>query len=213
MTLLIGSGPYDSCTGRRGQIGDIKKQIGHGWDFFLAVFYILWMQGVFMLQEVKRGQIYYANFVRLTPEISSEQFGMRPVLVLQNDVGNLYSPTTIVAAMSTRVNKKHRLPTHVIFKCDVLPKESVVLLEQVRTIDKKRFIHYVGEVSSEVMWHIDQAMLVSFGISYKPQIPLIKSPIQSNVSLENADRKPDYDENTSARILYNDRRPNYEPGN
>ena len=97
--------------------------------------------------------------------------------------------------MSTRVNKKHHLPTHVIFKCDVLPKESVVLLEQVRTIDKKRLIHYVGEVSSDVMWHIDQAMLVSFGISYKPQITLIKSPIQSNVSLENADREPDYDEN------------------
>ena len=135
-----------------------------------------------MLPEVKRGQIYYANFVHLAPEISSEQFGIRPVLVLQNDVGNLHSPTTIVAAISTRVNKKHRLPTHVNFKCDALPRESVVLLEQVQTIDKKRLIHYVGGVSNDVMWHIDQAMLVSFGISYKQQPTIIKSPMQSNPS-------------------------------
>jgi mRNA interferase MazF len=110
---------------------------------------------------VKRGELYYAD---LSPVVGSEQGGIRPVLVLQNDVGNRYSPTVIAAATTSRTDKA-RLPTHIELKgrdyC--LPKDSVVLLEQIRTIDKSRLKEKIGELPGDVMNKVNRALLVSLG--------------------------------------------------
>ncbi len=111
---------------------------------------------------IKRGDLFYAD---LSPVIGSEQGGVRPVVVLQNDVGNKYSPTIIVAAITSRLNKA-RLPTHinVMAKGLALPKNSVVLLEQVRTIDKKRLREKIGSFPDEIMTKIDKALRISLGL-------------------------------------------------
>lgn len=111
---------------------------------------------------VKRGDIYYAD---LSPVIGSEQGGVRPILVIQNDVGNKYSPTIIVAAITSQINKA-RLPTHIeITAPDYgLPKDSVVLLEQIRTIDKKRLREKIGKFDDELMRSIDDALKISVGL-------------------------------------------------
>ena len=103
---------------------------------------------------VKRGDIYYAD---LSPVIGSEQGGVRPILVIQNDVGNKYSPTIIVAAITSQINKA-RLPTHIeITAPDYgLPKDSVVLLEQIRTIDKKRLREKIGKFDEDMMRRVDE---------------------------------------------------------
>lgn len=95
----------------------------------------------------------------------SEQGGLRPVLILQNDTGNKYSPTTIVAAITSRQSKS-RLPTHVNITADGLAKDSVVLLEQIRTIDKSRLTEYVGRLDKQTMETVDRAIVISFGIQY-----------------------------------------------
>ena len=112
--------------------------------------------------NVKRGDIYYAD---LSPVIGSEQGGVRPVLVIQNDVGNKYSPTIIVAATTSQINKA-RLPTHIEINAQDfgLPKDSVVLLEQIRTIDKKRLREKIGHFTEEVMVEVDNGLKVSIGI-------------------------------------------------
>ena len=111
---------------------------------------------------VKRGDIFYAD---LSPVIGSEQGGVRPVLVIQNDVGNKYSPTIIVAAITSQINKA-RLPTHIeIIAPDFgLPKDSVVLLEQIRTIDKKRLREKLGRFNEELMRTVDEAIKISVGL-------------------------------------------------
>ena len=111
--------------------------------------------------EIKRGEIFYAD---LSPVVGSEQGGVRPVLVIQNDVGNKYSPTVIVCAVTSQ-KKKEKLPTHIEFrKGDFgLNKDSVALLEQIRTIDKRRLKDKIGVVSGEVMRRIDKALLISLG--------------------------------------------------
>lgn len=111
---------------------------------------------------VKRGDIFYAD---LSPVIGSEQGGVRPVLVVQNDVGNKYSPTIIVAAITSQINKA-RLPTHIeIVAPDFgLPKDSVVLLEQIRTIDKKRLREKIGRFSEDMMRSVDEALKISLGL-------------------------------------------------
>lgn len=111
---------------------------------------------------IKRGDVFFAD---LSPVVGSEQGGQRPVLIVQNDVGNKYSPTVIVAAITAKIAKA-KLPTHVeIHKEDVgLIKDSVVLLEQVRTIDKKRLIQKLGTLSPELMEKVDVALLVSLGL-------------------------------------------------
>lgn len=114
------------------------------------------------MNEIKRGEIYFAD---LNPVVGSEQDGVRPVLVLQNDIGNKYSPTTIVAAITSRKTKQP-LPTHVHIRTEGLKTESIVLLEQIRTIDKRRMREYVGAVSREDMRQIDRAIITSFGIAY-----------------------------------------------
>ena len=111
---------------------------------------------------VKRGDIYYAN---LSPVVGSEQGGHRPVLVIQNDVGNKYSPTVIVVAITSQISKG-KLPTHVEIssRYSNLEKDSVILLEQLRTIDKRRLKEKVTHLSDEVMGMIDEAIKVSLGL-------------------------------------------------
>jgi mRNA interferase MazF len=110
---------------------------------------------------IKRGEIYYAD---LNPVIGSEQGGIRPIVVLQNDVGNKYSPTVIAAATTSKLDKA-RLPTHIALPKDTasLPKNSVVLLEQIRTIDKSRIKEKIGELPVEFMQQINDALLISLG--------------------------------------------------
>ena len=112
---------------------------------------------------IKRGDIYYAD---LSPVIGSEQGGIRPVLVVQNDVGNKYSPTVIAAVITSQINKA-KLPTHI--EIDALEygltKDSVVLLEQVRTIDKKRLKEKIGHIDEPLMGKVNEAITISFGIN------------------------------------------------
>ena len=111
--------------------------------------------------KVKRGDIFYAD---LSPVVGSEQGGVRPVLVVQNDVGNKYSPTIIVAAITSQMNKV-KLPTHVEVSADFgLPKNSVVLLEQIRTIDKKRLREKVGYTDEFFMKKVNEALLKFVGV-------------------------------------------------
>ncbi len=111
---------------------------------------------------IKRGDIYYAD---LSPVIGSEQGGVRPVLIIQNDVGNRYSPTVIAAAITSQQDKT-RLPTHIKVSADDcgLSKDSIVLLEQVRTIDKQRLKERMGSLGVGAMDRVDQALSVSFGL-------------------------------------------------
>ena len=111
---------------------------------------------------VKRGDIFYAD---LSPVIGSEQGGVRPVLIIQNDVGNKYSPTVIVVAITSQINKA-KLPTHIELdaKSHGLPKDSVILTEQIRTIDKKRLREKIGILSDEKMDNVNSSLLVSIGL-------------------------------------------------
>lgn len=111
---------------------------------------------------VKRGEIYYAD---LSPVVGSEQGGIRPVLIVQNDVGNKYSPTVIAAAITSQQDKTE-LPTHIKVDADDcgLSKNSIVLLEQVRTIDKQRLRERMGSLGSGAMNRINRALSVSFGL-------------------------------------------------
>jgi len=112
---------------------------------------------------VKRGDIYYAD---LSPVIGSEQGGIRPVLIVQNDVGNKYSPTIIAAAITSQINKA-KLPTHIEISAEEygLNKDSVILLEQIRTIDKKRLREKIGRLDDGLMEQVNEAIGVSFGLS------------------------------------------------
>ena len=113
--------------------------------------------------QIRKGDIYFAD---LSPVVGSEQGGVRPVLVVQNDVGNRFSPTIIVAAVTSQL-KKAKLPTHVPIHADGsgLDRDSVVLLEQLRTIDKKRLREQIGTVNHEVIGTVDDALSVSLGIT------------------------------------------------
>ena len=112
--------------------------------------------------NVRRGDIYYAD---LSPVVGSEQGGLRPVLIIQNDVGNRYSPTVIAAAITSKMGKS-RLPTHIDIHADKvgLAKDSVVLLEQVRTLDKRRLKERMGHLDEQTMQTVNSAIAVSFGI-------------------------------------------------
>lgn len=112
--------------------------------------------------NVKRGDIFYAD---LSPVVGSEQGGTRPVLIVQNDTGNRHSPTVIAAAITSQTGKT-KLPTHIhLTGPDVgLTKDSVVLLEQIRTIDKRRLREHMGSLNHEMMNRVDAAIAVSFGL-------------------------------------------------
>ncbi len=111
---------------------------------------------------VKRGDIYYAD---LSPVVGSEQGGIRPVLIVQNDVGNKYSPTVIAAAITSQINKA-KMPTHIELAAKEygLNKDSVILLEQIRTIDKKRLREKIGHLDDSLMSTVNEALLISFGL-------------------------------------------------
>ncbi|ODR28286.1 type II toxin-antitoxin system PemK/MazF family toxin [Eisenbergiella tayi] len=111
---------------------------------------------------IQRGDIYYAD---LTPVVGSEQGGIRPVVIIQNNAGNRYSPTVIVAAITSRLNK-HRLPTHIWIGSDFpgLYRNSMVLLEQVRTIDRSRLKEYIGSLNQAQVMRMNRAISISLGL-------------------------------------------------
>ena len=117
--------------------------------------------------SVRRGDIFYAD---LSPVVGSEQGGVRPVLIIQNDMGNRHSPTVIAAAITSQLNKA-KLPTHIELldpHCG-LTKDSVVLLEQIRTLDKRRLRERMGRLDVEKMAQVDPAIAVSFGLRSRPR--------------------------------------------
>lgn len=115
------------------------------------------------MEEIKRGEIYYAD---LSPVVGSEQGGIRPIVVLQNDIGNKYSPTIIVAAITSQINKA-KIPTHIELPSSLylLPKDSVVLLEQIRTIDKTRLKQKISCLDGPKMKEVNRAILISLGFA------------------------------------------------
>ena len=116
-----------------------------------------------MSNEVKKGDIFFAD---LSPSVGSEQSGTRPVLIVQNDTGNKFSPTVIAAAITS--HHKNNLPTHITIKsneCQGLKKDSVVLLEQIRTLDKRRLRFKLGSISSDLIEQVNKALGVSLGIN------------------------------------------------
>lgn len=133
-------------------------------------------------QEILRGQIYYAN---LDPALGSEQGGIRPVLILQNNLGNAYSPTVITAPITSQMKKMDQ-PTHVpISSFRGLARCSMVMLEQVRTIDKQRLRNYVGRLDDEIMDQVGQALCVSLGTGV---IRKKNRPVMADKPQETADK-------------------------
>ena len=112
---------------------------------------------------IKRGELYYAD---LSPVVGSEQGGVRPILIVQNDTGNKYSPTVIAAAITSQLNKA-KLPTHIELSANEfgLAKDSVILLEQIRTLDKRRLKERIGELPAPIMSKVNVALLISLGFS------------------------------------------------
>ena len=116
-----------------------------------------------MIESILKGEIYYAS---LDPKIGSEQGGTRPVLIIQNDIGNQYSPTTIVAALTTNIHNKHPLTTHMFVSARLgLKSDSIVLLEQVRTIDRIRLLSKIAYLSLDEMNIANEKLLISLGIN------------------------------------------------
>lgn len=116
-----------------------------------------------MRKTIRRGDLFYAD---LNPVVGSEQGGIRPVLVIQNDVGNHFSPTVVAAAITSR-KAKNSLPTHILLEnVPGLAPTSLLLLEQLRTIDRKRLRGYIGRISKEKMLEVDAALAISIGIGY-----------------------------------------------
>lgn len=111
---------------------------------------------------IKRGELYYAD---LSPVVGSEQGGVRPILVVQNDIGNKYSPTIIAAAITSKLDKA-KLPTHIELSCCEygLEQDSIILLEQIRTLDKRRLTRKIGELSEYKMAQVERAMMISLGM-------------------------------------------------
>lgn len=134
-------------------------------------FYIYWIKEENLFRTkfwrydtmIRRGELYYAD---LSPVVGSEQGGIRPVLVVQNDVGNKFSPTVIAAAVTSQLNKA-KLPTHIELAAEDygLPKDSVVLLEQIRTLDKRRLKDKIGELPENVMSKVNRGLLISLGFA------------------------------------------------
>ena len=118
-----------------------------------------------MNRKIRRGDMFYAD---LTPGVGSEQSGYRPVLIIQNDTGNRHSSTVIAAIITSRISTKTKLPTHAPIKAQKgLGHDSLVLLEQIRTIDKMRLKEYIGTLDSETIKRIDRALAVSMGLNWR----------------------------------------------
>lgn len=114
------------------------------------------------MNTINKGDIYYAS---LDPIVGSEQNGTRPVVVIQNDIGNKYSPTVLVAPLTSKVKSKHNLPTHVLVKSEHIKHNSIVLLEQIRVLDKSRLISYVDTLTKEEIKKLDIGIIKSFNIT------------------------------------------------
>ena len=141
---------------------------------------------------VRRGDIYYAD---LSPVVGSEQGGLRPVLIIQNDIGNKYSPTVIAAAITSRMSKTH-LPTHIDVYAEKvgLQKDSVILLEQIRTIDKRRLKEKMGHLDTVMMDRVNTAIAISFGLGDAVEDAAARAEMQENhlrftASLGDSDRQ------------------------
>ena len=118
-----------------------------------------------MDRTIKRGDIFYAE---LNPVIGSEQGGTRPVLIISNDIGNSHSPTVIIAAITGRTQTKAKLPTHTEVKdVEGLDRDSIILLEQIRTIDKQRLKNHMGTMPNNIMARVDKALAISFAMTKK----------------------------------------------
>lgn len=136
--------------------------------------------------NIRRGDIYYAD---LSPVVGSEQGGLRPVLIIQNDIGNRYSPTVIAAAITSRMGKT-KLPTHIDIYAERagLAKDSVILLEQIRTLDKRRLKEKMGHLDEGLMDQVNTAIAVSFGLpdltAAHPRTELTASPMVAAVTAE-----------------------------
>ncbi len=115
-------------------------------------------------RQIRRGDIYYA---KLGKTIGSVQGKIRPVVVIQNNKGNKYSPTLIVATLTSKARKKRSLPTHVVFRAEGLPRESIAQLEQITTIDKKQLLNYVCQMPQTAMDRIDDAIKISLNLDKK----------------------------------------------
>ena len=122
----------------------------------------IWQRLSNLNSEIRRGDLYYAD---LSPVVGSEQGGVRPVLIIQNNIGNKYSPTVICAAITSQINKA-KLPTHIEISAERynLVKDSVILLEQIRTIDKKRLREKICSTDNELMSLVNRALIVSLGM-------------------------------------------------
>lgn len=129
---------------------------------------------------IKRGDIFYAD---LSPVVGSEQGGLRPVLIVQNDVGNRYSPTVIAAAITSRLGKA-KLPTHIDVYAERfgLVKDSVILLEQIRTIDKTRLREKMGHIDDVLMQRVNNAITISFGLGEKQETPSAIAAVTSETT-------------------------------
>lgn len=114
------------------------------------------------MNTINKGDIYYAS---LDPIVGSEQNGTRPVVIIQNDIGNKYSPTVLVAPLTSKVKSKHNLPTHVLVKSEHIKHNSIVLLEQIRVLDKSRLISYVDTLTKEEIKKLDIGIIKSFNIT------------------------------------------------
>lgn len=159
---LIRCQPFDDfpCSGCRGQIELPKCKGQQNYFMSFAVLYLI-IHGGIQMKEIYRGDIFYAN---LNPVVGSEQGGFRPVLIVQNDLGNKHSHTVVVAAITSKTGKT-KLPTHYsVPSQDGLEKDSIVLLEHVRTIDKQRLSGYICSLDNKTMKGIDDALLISLGI-------------------------------------------------
>ena len=148
---------------KRKTIKPVQGHDTHPLRLFMPLGFYLHHTEVYREKTVYRGEVYYAE---LSPVIGSEQGGIRPVLILQNNTGNRHSPTTIIAPI-TSVQKKSSLPTHIIIDYDFLESVSVVLLEQIRTIDKERLSDCLGKISVQDMQRVEAAMAVSLGMRWR----------------------------------------------
>ena len=118
-----------------------------------------------MDRTIKRGDIYYAE---LNPVVGSEQGGIRPVLIISNDIGNSHSPTVIIAAITGKTQTKAKLPTHTEVKdVEGLGRDSIILLEQIRTIDKQRLKNHMGTMPDNIMARVDKALAISLAMTKK----------------------------------------------
>ena len=132
--------------------------------------------------SVRRGDIYYAD---LSPVVGSEQGGLRPVLIIQNDIGNRYSPTVIAAAIKSRMSKA-RLPTHIDVYAEEagLAKDSVILLEQIRTLDKRGLKEKMGHLDEAMMDHVNTAIAISFGLGSPQQDAEARAMMQRSGAMQ-----------------------------